>query len=166
MNQGGKDDAKPRKMHHRKRQNTVVGMIISGNGISPDPTKVENIKHITPPKTKDKLKSFFCMIQSNKEFIPNLARKTSNMRQLLKKHRTFTWSKECQAEFENIEDDFREDILVQHYDPRLSTSIHVDVHQSGISAVLMQGDTEENHKIVALASSRQHTQNRGIHNWT
>ena len=128
------------------------GMIISGNGISPDPAKVENIKHITPPKTKDELKSFFCMIQSNKEFIPNLARKTSNMRQLLKKHRTFTWSKECQSEFENIKDDFREDILLQHYDPCLPTSIHVDAHQSGISAILMQGDTEEDQKIVALAS--------------
>ena len=42
------------------------GMIISGDGISPDPAKVENIKHITPPKTKDKLKSFLCMVQSNK----------------------------------------------------------------------------------------------------
>ena len=128
------------------------GMIISGDGISPDPTKVENIKHITPPKTKDELKSFLCMVQSNKEFIQNLARKTSNMRQLLKKHKIFTWSKECQSEFEKIKDDFREDILLQHYNPSLSTSIHVDAHQSGISAILMQGDSQENQKIVALAS--------------
>ena len=70
------------------------GMIISGDGIPTDPAKVENIKHITPPKTKDELKSFLCMVQSNKD----LARKPSNMRQLLKKHKIFTWSKECQSE--------------------------------------------------------------------
>ena len=91
------------------------------------------------------------MIQSNKNFIPDLANKTKSIRKLLKKNERFRWDKACQKEFEEIKAEFKEDILLKHFNPLLETSIHVDAHQSGISAVLMQQENNQEH-IVALAS--------------
>ena len=128
------------------------GMIISKDGISPDPSKVKDIKNLTAPTTKDEVKSFMCFIQSNKDFIPSIANKTVNIRRLLKKHAHFRWTKECQREFETLKDDLREDILMQHFDPSLNTYIYVDAHKTGLSAVLKQGRDEEESRPVAVAS--------------
>ena len=128
------------------------GMTVSKDGVLPDPKKIEAMKHITPPKNKDELRSYLCMIQANKDFIHNVSRRTSNMRRLLKKHSKFRWTDACKQEFEDLKTNFKADTLLQHFDPKLKTFIHVDAHVSGISAILTQGATEENAKVVALAS--------------
>ena len=128
------------------------GMIISKDGISPDPEKVRDIKDLTPPKNKDEVKSFFCFVQSNKDFITSIASKTVNMRKLLKKHAHFKWTKECNEEFNNLKEELREDILMQHFDPSLNTYIYVDAHKTGLSAVLKQGNDEEKARPVVIAS--------------
>jgi hypothetical protein len=128
------------------------GMIISAQGMSPDPEKVATVRNLTPPRNRAELKSFFCMMQSNKEFIPNIARKTTNLRKLLKQHARFKWTKECQQEFKDLIESFREDVLLHHFDPRLNTYIYVDAHRSGVSAILKQGKEEYDSHVVALAS--------------
>ena len=127
------------------------GMVVSSKGISPDPKKVQSMKHITPPKSKDELKSFFCMIQSNKSFIHNLATKTEHMRKQLKKNVPFNWNSDCQKEFNIIKEKFTKDILLRHFNPKLETVIQVDAHISGISAILKQVEDGVQH-IVAMAS--------------
>ena len=128
------------------------GMVISETGISPDPQKVEAIKHMTEPKSKAELKSFLCMVQSNmKSFVPSLAKKTKHLRRLIKDNVKFVWNRECQKEFETLRDDFSEDILIHHYNPQEETQLVVDASQSGLSALLVQG-TQNDKKIVAVAS--------------
>ena len=128
------------------------GMMISKDGISPDPSKIDALKHMTPPRTRDEVKSLFCMLQSNKNFIPRLASKTINIRNLLKKDTDFSWNKKCQQEFEQIKKEFTKDILLRHFDPNLKTEIHVDAHQSGLSAILVQLDKKNEKHIVGVAS--------------
>ena len=41
---------------------------------------------------------------------------------------------------------------MNHFDPNKNTYIRVDAHRSGLSAILMQGDTVEDAKPVACAS--------------
>jgi hypothetical protein len=128
------------------------GMIISNDGVSPDPGKVDALKHMTPPASKDEVKSLFCMLQSNKNFIPHLARKTIHIRNLLKKETEFAWTESCQKEFKQIKEEFSKDILLRHFDPELETEIHVDAHQSGLSAILMQVDKKGDKNMVGVAS--------------
>ena len=63
------------------------GVLINADGVRPDPEKVAALKYATPPRDKHELISFLCMIQSNKEFIPRIARKTSHLRCLTRKGR-------------------------------------------------------------------------------
>ena len=128
------------------------GMIIGEKGVTPNPDKVSSMQYVTPPTTKDELRSFLCMVQSNKDFIPTISRKTRHMRKLLKKHVRFTWDKGCEEEFKVLKSEFKEDTLMRHFDPALKTVIHVDAHQTGMSAILLQGNDEEHLHVVSLAS--------------
>ena len=58
------------------------GMLISANGIRPNPAKVEALNHITLPNNKEELISFLCMMQANAEFIPNFAQKSAALRDI------------------------------------------------------------------------------------
>ena len=128
------------------------GVMINENGIRPHPDKVAALKQATPPEDRQELTSFLCLIQSNKDFIPNIAKKTGHLREMSKKGRKFEWSKECQKEFEALRDEFSESMLMTHFDPGQKTFIQVDAHVSGLAAVLMQGESPESAKPVACAS--------------
>ena len=50
-------------------------MLFTSEEVKPDPEKLKALEHISPPKDKNELKSFICMMQSNSGFIPNFAKK-------------------------------------------------------------------------------------------
>lgn len=58
------------------------GMIITHKGVKPDPSKVKSLQTADRPCSKDEVVSFLCMVQSNSDFIPNLAQKTVHLHQL------------------------------------------------------------------------------------
>ena len=60
------------------------GLIVSAEGVRPDPAKVEALSHMAAPKNKDELNSFLCMMQSNAEFIPEFSKKAAKLRELTK----------------------------------------------------------------------------------
>ncbi|CAB4029394.1 Hypothetical predicted protein, partial [Paramuricea clavata] len=78
------------------------GLRIGSARVRPDPGKVEALKHITPPRSKEELISFLCMMQSNADFIPNFAQHAAKLRELTKKNSRFTWTKEHHAAYEAL----------------------------------------------------------------
>ena len=52
------------------------GLIVSKDGLKPDPKKVASLKEASAPTNKAELASSLCMMQSNRDFVPNLASKT------------------------------------------------------------------------------------------
>jgi hypothetical protein len=92
------------------------------------------------------------MIQSLKDFIPNLARKTTHLRHLTKKHSKFRWGRDCQSEFEVLRGALKDQTLLRHFSPNLPTYIFVDAHITGMSAILAQGESIEEAKPIAFAS--------------
>ena len=69
-------------------------MLISANGIRPNPAKVDALNHITPPNSKEELISFLCMMQANAESIPNFAQKSAVLRDITRGNKSFIWSDE------------------------------------------------------------------------
>ena len=63
----------PDKCEFSKPEIKFWGMIISADGIRPDPEKVDALKYLKTPKDKAELNSFLCMMQANGEFIPNFS---------------------------------------------------------------------------------------------
>ena len=52
----------PEKCSFGKSEIKFLGMLFTSEEVKPDPEKVKASEHISPPKDKDELKSFICMI--------------------------------------------------------------------------------------------------------
>ena len=63
------------KCQFGKQQIKSWGTIISGEGVYPNPEKVDALNFIDAPKSKPELISLLCMLPSNAEFIENFAMK-------------------------------------------------------------------------------------------
>ena len=115
------------------------GFIVSPEGISPDPEKVEALKYLTTPQNKKELISFLCMMQSNADFIKGFSEKAFTLRKLTEKGKKFKWEEKHDRCFHDLIKSFREDILLRYFDPSLNSYIVVDGHISGLGAILTQG---------------------------
>ena len=127
-------------------------MRIGSTGVRPDPAKVEALNHITPPKSKEELLSFLCMMQSNADFIPNFSRHAAKLRELTKKNCRFNWTKEHNAAYEALIQKFKENTLLEYFDMSKQTFIFTDAHNTGLGAMLAQGETVDNAKPITIAS--------------
>ena len=92
------------------------GMLLTGDGIRPDPAKVEPLQHNEAHKSKEDSISFLCMMQSNVDFIPNFSFRSAELHKLTKSNGRFKWTAEHQKCFEELVDAFRKDDLVQYCD--------------------------------------------------
>ena len=128
------------------------GMVFGKDGVKPDPEKVETLKHITRPESKEELVSFLCMMQANAEFIENFAQKSACLRQMTKLSVRFQWKREQEECFQSLIRCFKEDTLLRYFCMKKPTYIMADAHVSGLGVALAQGDSVESARPVAFAS--------------
>ena len=128
------------------------GMLINSEGVQPDPEKVEALEGLEPPKNKEELSSFLCMMQSVAEFIPSFSRKAAPLRELGKQKGRFKWESKHQKCFQQLLSEFRKDVLLRYYDMNLPIYIFTDAHKTGLGAILAQGESLETARPVAVAS--------------
>ena len=128
------------------------GMIIGAEGVEPDPEKVEVLDGLQPPKNKDELFSFLCMMQSNSEFITSFSQRAAPLRELTKKQVRFKWEQKHQKCFNELLASFRKDILLRYFDISKPTYVFTDAHITGLGAILAQGDSVETARPIAIAS--------------
>ena len=88
------------------------GLLISADGVRPDPEKVEALEHLTTPNNKEELVSFLCMMQSNADFIPGFSKKATLLSELTKKDAKFHWDEKHEACFRELLSSFRKDVLL------------------------------------------------------
>ena len=128
------------------------GLLLSADGVRPDPAKVDALDHLTTPKNKEELVSFLCMMQSNADFIQDFSRKASVLRELTKKNARFRWDKRHESCFRDLLNSFRKDVLLRYFDGNLNTYVFVDGHKTGLGAILAQGSSLSEARPVAIAS--------------
>ena len=101
----------PSKCTFGKNEINFWGMIY-GQGVRPDPAKVQALDYITPRQIEEELISFLCMMQLNSDFIPNFAKESGTLRELAKKNAHFKWVNEHQKCFECLIKYFCKDTLI------------------------------------------------------
>ena len=69
----------PTKCQFRKTQVKFFGLILSRQGVSPDPAKIEALKWLPEPKDEKLLQSFLGMVNYLSCFDPNVANLTHNL---------------------------------------------------------------------------------------
>ncbi|XP_058217341.1 uncharacterized protein LOC131328411 [Rhododendron vialii] len=69
-----------------------------------DPSKIQAIMEISPPKTEKEVRSFLGKVQFINKFISKLTTTCDTLSKLLKKDTDFEWSQDCQQSFEAIKE--------------------------------------------------------------
>ena len=120
-----------------------LGHLFSHEGVKPDPTKIEAIRDMPTPKSKQDLQRLLGMITYLGKFIPNLSITTAPLGQLMESDVEWYWSNHHNAALDQIKKLLTESPTLKYYDPELPTRISVDASKLGLGAVLLQkhGDT-------------------------
>jgi hypothetical protein len=100
----------PKKSICGVEKGNLLGPIISKDGITIDPTRVESIKNIPLPKEHKSVKSFFVQINFVRRFILNFVDIVKPLNRLLNKDVHFEWENEGKLSLEHI----KEAIIVIH----------------------------------------------------
>ena len=77
---------KLKKCSFRQAETNYLGFIINGNGISPDPQKVEAIKSLPAPTCVIEVRSFIGMCSYYRRFVPNFSEIAEPVIALTRKH--------------------------------------------------------------------------------
>ena len=110
------------------------------DGLKPDPDKVQGIREMPVPASKQDLKRFLGMVNYLQKFALNLSEVTAPMRDLLKQRNEFQWDEEVQNHsFKQVKEILSAAPVFKFFDPKESVELQCDASDKGLGACLMQG---------------------------
>ena len=85
------------------------GMVLTADGIKPDPKKVETIKKWPVPQNVTEPQSFLGSVNYLSHFIPGLSQLCKQLQALIKKNGEYAWTDVHDRVFQELEDRVSED---------------------------------------------------------
>ena len=131
---------------------TFYGMVFNGEGMKPDPKKVEAVKLLEAPADKAEVSSFLGMTTYLSQFIPIYSTLTAPLREVCKESGQFKWGEEQQKAFDELKNLLSSDTVMAYFDPNRPASIDVDASPVGLGGILTQSDNQGREKVVAYGS--------------
>ena len=103
-----------------------AGLIVSANGISPDPDRTKALSEFPVPKDVTGVRSFLGLANQLSGFVPDFAHMTVALRGLTGKNASFIWLEEHQREFDMVRKLLTSSMVVTHFDPKLPVTVLTD----------------------------------------
>ncbi|RLU18028.1 hypothetical protein DMN91_010270 [Ooceraea biroi] len=113
-----------------------LGHIVSANGISVDPGKINAISKLKPPTNVSEVRSFIGMVQYLSKFVPKLCDLLASFYTLLKKGSEFQWQKCHDQAFSKICRQLTSAPCLAIFDPSRPIMVTTDSSSYGLGAVL------------------------------
>lgn len=124
-----------------------LGYIVDKNGLSVDPSKVESILNLPPPKNVKDVRRIIGIASWYRRFIPNFSALCSPICDLLKKNRKFEWTSECIDAFDRLKELLISAPILTCPDFEKPFVISTDASDFGLGAVLTQNLDDGEHVI-------------------
>ena len=125
-----------------------LGHIVSGKGLSVDPSKVEAIQNWQTPKNVTEVRSFLGLAAGYyRRFIKDFAKVAVSLTRLTKKNLVFVWEEESARSFENLKRLLTSAPVLVIADGTKPFTVYTDAYGTGLGAVLMKEG-----RVVAYAS--------------
>ena len=115
-----------------------LGFIVSKDGISPDPARVEAVVSWPIPRNVSEVKGFLGLTGWCRIFIQKYAIIASALTELLKKDEAFTWNEKCQEAFQELKDKLSSYPVLKLPDFNKVFEAVVDACGQGIGGILKQ----------------------------
>ncbi|KAL5565101.1 hypothetical protein UlMin_028265 [Ulmus minor] len=124
-----------------------LGHVISKDGLSVDPAKIEAVSKWAAPTSVTEIRSFLGLAGYYRRFVEGFSTLAAPLTALTKKDRKYEWSDKCEQSFQELKRRLTSaPILVLPTDDAYFT-VYCDASKIGLGAVLMQ-----NGKVIAYAS--------------
>ena len=120
-----------------KREIHYLGHLISPEGISPLPNKLDSIKHMPVPNSA-KIKQFLGLTGYYRKFVPRFADISRPLTTLIKKDAKFEWTSACQKSFELLKEALCGEPVLKYADTSKSYTLYTDASKYGWAGVLTQ----------------------------
>ena len=139
---------------------TFLGHIVSAEGVSVDPQKVEAILNWKPPTSVTEIRSFLCLAGYYRKFVEGFSKIAAPLTRLTRKEEPFLWSEACQQSFDELKRRLTSAPVLTLPSGQDGFAVYCDASRQGLGCVLMQND-----KVIAYASRqlKKHEQNYPTH---
>lgn len=129
-----------------------LGFILSTDGIRPDPKKLEIIRNFAEPENKTQLQQILGICNFYRQFSLKHAYYIDPFRELLKKDVCWKWTRELSKAYQDLKDNFANDIVLHHILPNTPFNVQTDASDKGICGILYQTDDKGHHYLISLVS--------------
>jgi hypothetical protein len=124
-----------------------IGHILSENGVSLDPSKVQEVMDWKVLTTVSEVRSFLGLASYYHHFIPYFSKIAKPMTSLLQKDHKFVWTEECEAAFHTLRKLLTKAPILAQPDIEKPFDVFCDASKTRLGCVLMQGG-----RVIAYAS--------------
>jgi hypothetical protein len=142
---------KPEKCEFHTTETEFLGFIISHNGISMDPRKVQTIQDWETPENVHDVQVFLGFANFYRRFIKGYSRVCRPLFKLLQKNYKFCWSPEAQNTFQQLKERFTSAPILKYFEPSLPSTLEVDSSDTVTSGVLLQPAEKESKILHPIA---------------
>ena len=118
-----------------------LGHLISPEGISPLPNKLDSIRHMPVPNSAKEIKQFLGLTGYYKKFVPRFADISRPLTTLTKKDAKFEWTSACQKSFELLKEALCGEPVLKYTDTSKPYTLYTDASKFGWAGVLTQPHT-------------------------
>ncbi|KAL0128587.1 hypothetical protein PUN28_003742 [Cardiocondyla obscurior] len=141
----------PDKCEFLKSKVTYLGHVISKDGVTPDPKKLEAVKLFPRPKTPKNIKQFLGLAGYYRRFIPSFSKLAKPLTVLLKNDTAFEWTSNQEEAFELLKQKLCEEPVLQYPDFSQPFILTTDASGLAVGGILSQGKINKDQP-VAYAS--------------
>ena len=124
-----------------KREIHYLGHLISPEGISPLPNKLDCIQHMPAPKNAKEIKQFLRLTGYYRKFVPRFADISRPLTTLTKKDKKFKWTPTCQRSFDLLKETLCGEAVLKYADTSKPYTLYTDASKFGWARVLTQSHT-------------------------
>ena len=118
-----------------------LGHLISPEGISPLPNKLDSIRHMPVPNSVKDIKQFLGLTGYYRKFVPRFADISRPLTTLTKKDAKFEWTSACQKSFELLKEALCGEPVLKYADTSKPYTLYTDASKYGWAGVLTQPHT-------------------------
>ncbi len=142
---------KPSKCKFAQTKVKYLGHVVSGDGICPDPTKIDTVKNWPTPRSVKEVQSFVGLASYYRKFIKDFAHTAAPLHKLCSPKVKFQWSPAAQVAFETLKQHLISHPILIYPNFEKPFRLDVDACGVGLGAVLSQEVDGKEH-VVAYSS--------------
>jgi hypothetical protein len=115
-----------------------LGHMISPEGITVDPGRLQDVLDWKQPNYVHQVRSFLSLAGYYRRFIPNSSKISKPITKLLKKGTKYVWSKECDEAFQTLKKLLTTTPVLEQPNISKSFDVYCDASSTRLGCVLMQ----------------------------